>query len=159
MALLLTVAATDVRAERGHLLYGDMVNRQKVRELQAQIAAGYSCKRRDTPLLVIERPETRLVMFRGGAVQLTVADGTLEACVDRNVNDWVRWKLANVSWKAGAAPAGCTAQSQATTRFVIDGRERFVERECGPTLGAKHRERLVETEAVLLAAVRKANAR
>src|ERR1043165_2353528 len=101
----LCLAGGAARAERGHARYREMTERDQLRRMKAFIDAAYSCKRRGTPLLRIERtapgeaPPTQLVMYRGGAVQFVEGDVTLWGCVERRVNDWVRWRLANVSWR------------------------------------------------------------
>jgi hypothetical protein len=158
------VASSRARAERGHQAYERMLDRERHKKLEATIAAAYSCKRRGTPLLVVDTtppPDsadapTRLSMYRGGAVELTTSNATVTVCVDRRVNDWVRWQLANVSWRTKRAPKDCAATPAPTTRFTVSGRERFNEQACGVTLASKSRARLVEIEAVLHAAVRKA---
>ncbi|HTL38668.1 MAG TPA: hypothetical protein VL326_36305 [Kofleriaceae bacterium] len=96
----------------------------------------------------------QLVMFRGGAVELLDGDVTLWACVDRRVNGWVRWQLANVSWKT-TGTGTCAADAPGATHFTFAGRERFVECDGGKALVPKSRERLVEIEATLLSAARK----
>src|ERR1043165_4779899 len=78
---------------------------------------------------------------------------TLWGCVERRVNDWVRWRLANVSWRAKGS-GDCTS-SAVTTRFTVAGRERFIECDGGKALAPKARDRLIEIEATLLSAARK----
>ena len=157
--LIVTLVSTVAHAERGHQAYEDMIKAEQLRRMHARIDAAYSCKRRGTPLVRIEHAPTTddagsvLVMYRGGAVELDVGETKVEACVPRRTNDWIRWRLANVTWRTGGN-GDCDSDS-VTTRYDFAGRERYAQCAHGKTLSAKDRDRLGEVEAALVSAIRK----
>ena len=159
LLILIALGCGVAYAEQGHQAYQDMVKRDELRRMKARIDTAYSCKRRGTPLVRIEHAPTAddagsvLVMYRGGAIELDVGDSKVEACVPRRINDWIRWRLANVTWRTSGS--GDCEPGAATTRYESAGRERYAQCTHGKALSPKDRERLGEIEAALVSAVRK----
>ncbi len=104
------------------------MRRRRVARENRALDANYSCKRRGTPLIAIERsdeeaPPTRLVMYRGGAVHLSQGDVTQEACIPRRTNRWISGQLnAHISWKKTPAASTCEV-SRVTTRVTVLARD------------------------------------
>jgi len=150
-----------VHAERGHQAYADMVLREKMRERSfAQL-----CRPVGTPLLAIEHKLAgllvwRIALYTTGAWTAMTWDGfATGACVKGRIMSQLRANLYALRWQTDrAAPTNCTlpdALSPVETHYVTSGRLRFVDRACRSRLRTADHDRLVETEAILLALIRR----